>query len=63
MIFPISGNNTFESSDFADPRFSLSNSDGGLLSESIITEKVIAKHEINNFMFSLERVFPFSPFD
>ena len=59
----MSGNNTFETSDFADPHFSLLNSDGVLLSESVIKEKVIAKHETNNFMFSLERVFPFSSFD
>ena len=31
LIFPMSGNNTFETSDFTDPRFSLCSSEGTLL--------------------------------
>ena len=34
VIFPMSGNNTFETSDFADPHFSIRNNDGGQFSST-----------------------------
>ena len=42
--YPISGNNTFETSDFADLRFSFRSNEGVLLSLSVLMEKIIAKH-------------------
>ena len=35
VIFPMSGNNTFETSDFADWRFSFRNCNGGLFSPTM----------------------------
>ena len=35
VIFPMSGNNTFETSDFADQRFSFRNRDGGVFSPTM----------------------------
>ena len=40
----MSGNNTFETSDFADPRFSFRSSEGALLSTTVLLrKKIIAK--------------------
>ena len=40
----MSGNNTFETSDFADPRFFFRSSEGALLSPTVLLwKKIIAK--------------------
>ena len=60
----MSGNNTFETPDFADLRFSFRSSKGCLtLLHSVLMEKVIAKHYRNDFVFSFQRVCLFPPFD
>ena len=41
VIFPTPGNNSFETSDFADQRFSFRNRDGGLFSPTIFLWKKI----------------------
>ena len=64
VIFPMSANNPFETTDFADPRFSFWSSECALLSLSKrYYEKIIADNETNNFVFSLQRVFLFPSFD
>ena len=62
VIFPLSGNNTFGRSDFADLRFSLWNSEGVSHSPTVFMEKIIAKRETNAFVFSIQRVCLFPPF-
>ena len=42
------GNNTFETSDFADQRFPFRNRDGGLFSPTVIMEENTALHETND---------------
>ena len=44
VIFPMSGNNTFETSDFADRRFSFRNRGGGLLSTTMFLWKKIFRN-------------------
>ena len=44
LIFPMSGNNTFETSDFADRRFSFRNSDGGVFSPTMFLWKKILRN-------------------
>ena len=54
VIFPMSGNNTFETSDFADRRFSFINCDGGLFSPTMFLWKKIfrnMKQMIIHFFF------------
>ena len=41
VIFPMPVNNTFERSDFADPRFSYSNSEGALFSLIALLQKKV----------------------
>ena len=64
VIFPMSGNNTFET-DFADLRFSFRSREGASLSlsQGVLMEKIIAKHETNDFVFSYQRICLFPPFD
>ena len=53
--FPISGNNTFETSDFADRRFSFRSFDGGLFSPTMFLWKKILrnmKQMIIHFFFT-----------
>ena len=55
VIFPMSGNNTFETSDFADPHFSFRNCDGGLFSPTMFLWKKIFRNMIQmiiNFFFT-----------
>ena len=65
MIFPTSGNKTFEASDFADSfsHFSPLEVERLSLSHSVFREKNIAKHETNDIVFSLQLVFLFWHFD
>lgn len=53
----MSGNNTFELSDFADVRFCRFS-----LSHGVFIEKIIAKHKTNNFSFNTQRFFLLLPF-
>ena len=62
VIFPMSRNNTFGRSDFADLRFSFWSSEGVSHSPTVFMEKIIAKLETNAFVFSVQRVCLFSPF-
>ena len=55
VIFPMSGNNTFEASDFADRRFSFRNRGGGLFSTTMLLWKKIfrnMKQMIIHFFFT-----------
>ena len=64
VIFPVPGNNTFETPNFADPRLFFFKEQGcASLSHSAVTEKNIKKHERNDFVFSLQRVFLFLSFE
>ena len=57
LTFPMSGNNTFERSDFVDLRFSFWSSKGACHSPMVfLWKKIIAKHETNVFVFSFQRV-------
>ena len=61
VIFPVSGNNTFETSDFADRRFSFRNRDGGVLSPKMFLWKKILrnmKEKIIHFFFTKSFSFP-----
>ena len=49
VIFPMSGNNTFETSDFADRRFSFRKHDGGLLSPTMFLWKKILRTKSFSF--------------
>ena len=50
VIFPISGNNTFEKSNFADPHFFLAQWGCATLSHSVLMGKIIAKHKTYDFV-------------
>ena len=63
VIFPMSGNNTVQTWDFVDPRFSSWDSDGASLSSTVLSLKIIVKHETNDFVLSFQKVCPFPPFD
>ena len=57
----MSGNNTFETSDFADRRFSSRNSDGGVFSPKMFLWKKILcnmKQKIIYFFFRKSLSFP-----
>ena len=57
----MSGNNTFETSDFADRRFSSRNSDGGVFSPTMFLWKKILcnmKQKIIYFFFRKSLSFP-----
>lgn len=49
---------------FVDPSFPFRSSEGALLSltHNVLMEKIVVKHEANNFVFSIQRVCLFPPF-
>ena len=63
VIFPISGNNIFETSDFADQHFSFRNSDNGSFSPTLFLWKKILQNikdmisffDSNEFFFFRQR--------
>ena len=60
-IFPMSRNNTFETSDFADPRFFFWSSEGVSLSATVFLWKKLLRNMKQ--MFSIQSVCIFPPFD
>ena len=58
----MSENNIFETY-FADLRRSFGSSEGASLFHSILMEKIIVKHEKNDFVFFFQGVCLFPPFD
>ena len=54
---PTSGNNTFETSDYADRRFSFKNRDGGLFFTTMFLWKKIFRNMKQIIIHSLQRVF------
>ena len=61
VIFPMPGNNTFEASDFADPRFSFCSSEGTLLSLTVFLWKKLLRNNMKQMIScSLSKEFVFS---
>ena len=62
VIFPMSGNNSFKTPDFADLASLLKHGGCIALSHHVFMENVIAKPETSYFVFSFQRILSFPNF-